>query len=47
MQLALFGHMHSRVRFIWWSEYPPKWEPLDRIAREMIDTFCRGAEIGA
>jgi hypothetical protein len=46
IQLALFGDMHSSVRFIWWSEYPPKWEPLDRIAREMIDTFRKAVEIG-
>lgn len=44
-QLALFGDMYSSVRFTWWSTYPPNWEPLDRIAREMIDTFRGAAEI--
>jgi hypothetical protein len=35
-QLALFGDLHSEVRFRWWSEPPPTWAPLVAIANEML-----------
>ena len=38
-QLALFGDLHSQVRFEWWSEYPPAWGPLVKLADEMLDAF--------
>jgi len=38
-QLALFGDLHSHVRFQWWSDYPPAWEPLVTIAKEMLSAF--------
>ena len=37
--LALFGDMHSEIRFRWWSEPPPQWAPLIRVANEMIEEF--------
>jgi hypothetical protein len=42
-QLALFGDLHSRVRFEWWSEYPPAWQPLVEIANEMLQAFAAPA----
>ena len=41
--LALFGDLHSHVRFEWWSEYPPAWKPLVEIANEMLEAFGRPA----
>jgi hypothetical protein len=41
--LALFGDLHSHVRFEWWSEYPPAWQPLVEIATEMLGAFGRPA----
>jgi hypothetical protein len=38
-QLALFGDLFSFVRFQWWSEYPPAWEPLVGITNEMLKAF--------
>jgi hypothetical protein len=37
--LALFGDLHSHVRFKWWSDYPPAWKPLVAIADEMLKAF--------
>jgi hypothetical protein len=39
--LALFGDLHSEVRFQWWSDSPPQWAPLVEIANEMIEAFLR------
>lgn len=39
--LALFGDLLSEVRFQWWSESPPQWEPLVVTANDMIETFLR------
>jgi hypothetical protein len=39
--LALFGDLHSEVRFKWWSDPPPQWEPLIEIANEMIEAFLK------
>lgn len=38
-QLAMFGDLHSQVRFEWWSEYPPAWKPLVDIANEMLEAL--------
>jgi hypothetical protein len=38
-QLTLFGDLHSRVKFQWWSDPPPGWAPLVRVAKEMIEAF--------
>lgn len=40
-QLALFGDPHAQVRFQWWSDPPPQWEPLIEIANEMIVRFLK------
>jgi hypothetical protein len=40
-QLALFGDLLSEVRFQWWSDFPPQWAPLVKIANELIDVFRR------
>jgi hypothetical protein len=37
--LALFGDLHSEVRFQWWSDPPPQWGPLIEISNEMIEGF--------
>jgi hypothetical protein len=42
-QLALFGDLHSQVRFQWWSDPPPGWEPLVEIANEMRSAFRAAA----
>jgi hypothetical protein len=39
--LALFGDMHSEIRFGWWSEPPPQWGPLIGVANEMIEGFLK------
>ena len=38
-QLALFGGMSAKVRYQWWSEFPPKWKPLVEIVQEMLRDF--------
>ncbi|MEX1224099.1 MAG: hypothetical protein WEA31_06075 [Pirellulales bacterium] len=38
-QLAVFGDLHSRIRFEWWSEYPTQWKPLIEIAERMRKYF--------
>jgi hypothetical protein len=38
-RLTLFGDLFSCVRFQWWSDYPPGWAPLVRMADEMIAAF--------
>jgi hypothetical protein len=40
-QLSLFGDLHSEVRFRWWSDAPPQWEPLTMIVDEMTETFIQ------
>lgn len=39
-QLALFGDLHSEVRFQWWSDPPPQWAPMVSLAAEMIEAFA-------
>ena len=45
-QLALFGDLHSAVRFRWWSDPPPHWQPLVSIAEEMLALFLKSTPIG-
>jgi hypothetical protein len=35
-QVALFGDMHSDVRFTWWSEYPDNWKPIVQPTQEIV-----------
>lgn len=39
--LSIFGDLYSEVRFQWWTDFPPQWEPLVVIANDMIETFLR------
>lgn len=41
-QLAVFGDLFSELRFQWWSEPPPHWKPLTKIAAEMLEAFEAG-----
>ena len=41
VHLALFGDMHSEIRFRWWTESPPQWAPVIGIANEMIERFLK------
>lgn len=38
-RLTIFGDLSSRIRFEWWSEHPPGWTPLVRLAEEMLAAF--------
>lgn len=38
-QLTLFGDLFSEVRFQWWTDYPPGWQPMVEIADEMLGVF--------
>ena len=44
-ELALFGDLHSQVRFRWWSDPPPHWQPLVSIAEEMLALFRKSNPI--
>lgn len=38
-QLAVFGDLHSEVRFQWWDDAPKKWKPMVRLAERMMKAF--------
>jgi len=44
-RLAIFGDLRSRIRFQWWSTYPPAWEPLVRLTEEMLAAFERAKPV--
>lgn len=44
-QLALFGDMHSNVRFVWWSEPPEQWRALVGLTGKMIEEFSIANEL--
>ena len=44
-QLALFGSLCSQVRYQWWSNCPPGWGPLVKIADKMFKAFGGPEEV--
>jgi len=44
-QLALFGDMHSNVRFVWWSDPPAQWKELVGLTEKMIEEFSKASEL--
>jgi hypothetical protein len=44
-QLALFGDLHSNVRFVWWSKPPEQWRALVGLTEKMIEEFSKANEM--
>jgi hypothetical protein len=45
--LAVFGDMYSEWRFQWWSNSPPQWLPLVKLADEMLQMFASALDRSA
>lgn len=42
--LGILGDLSSQIRFEWWSQFPPQWEPMIQIADQMLKEFVKAYE---